>query len=63
MTYTPSDSLGSVSIGEVSRQLGVTPITIRKWERLGKIHAFRTPGGQRRFPVTEIERLRSERAA
>lgn len=48
----------AVPIGEAARLLGVTVETVRRWERAGRIQAQRTPGGQRRFPVSEVERLR-----
>jgi len=40
--------------------LGVHPITLRRWEREGKIRCIRTPSGQRRFPRSEILRLLGE---
>ena len=53
----------ALPIGEVARLTGVTISTVRNWDRAGKIKSFRTAGGQRRFPVSEVERIRSERAA
>ena len=47
-----------VSIGEVARLLGVSVDTVRRWERAGRIHAHRTAGGQRRFPASEVDRVR-----
>ena len=46
----------ALPIGEVARLAGVTVPTVRNWERAGKIASFRTPGGQRRFPIREVER-------
>ena len=54
-TYTEAAAL---PIGEVARLIGVSVSTIRNWERTGKINAFRTPGGQRRFPLAEVRRIR-----
>jgi putative resolvase len=45
------------AVGDTARQLGVSIDTIRRWEREGKLHGIRTPGGQRRFPRSEINRL------
>ena len=42
--------------------LGVVPMTLRRWEKAGKIKCIRTPSGQRRFPRSEILRLLGERA-
>jgi len=44
-------------IGQAAKLLGVTPKTLRVWEKEGKIHPLRTPGNQRRYPKREIERL------
>lgn len=52
-TYTEDVAL---PIGEVARMAGVTVATVRNWERAGKISSFRTPGGQRRFPLAEVNR-------
>lgn len=49
-----------VPIGTAARMLGVTVETIRRWNREGLINATRTPGGQRRFSIEEIERVKSE---
>ena len=45
-------------IGTAARLLGVSVDTIRRWESAGQITSQRTPGGQRRFPRSEIDRLR-----
>lgn len=44
-------------IGEAARRLGVSIATVRNWERDGKISSFRTPGGQRRFQLADVEAL------
>lgn len=48
-----------IPIGEAARALGVSVATLRRWESTGKITAVRTPGDQRRFPVSEIERVKA----
>lgn len=53
-------ALASVSVGEVAREVGVTPTTIRNWIEKGYIRAFRMPSGVRRIPVSEFQRLVSE---
>lgn len=55
--YIQSDE-EALAIGDASRMLGVTVETLRRWDRDGRIGSFRTPGGQRRFPLSEIRRLR-----
>ena len=42
---------------EAARKLGVTPNTVTRWSRDGKISAIQTMGGHRRFRRSEIERL------
>jgi excisionase family DNA binding protein len=37
--------------------LGVDPDTLRRWSDEGRIDAFTTPGGHRRFDRRELERL------
>ncbi|MFX0094964.1 MAG: helix-turn-helix domain-containing protein [Candidatus Hodarchaeota archaeon] len=36
-----------VAIGEASIRFGVCRTTIRRWDKDGKIHCYRTPGGHR----------------
>ena len=45
---------------EAGRQLGVTPNTVTRWSRAGKISAIQTMGGHRRFRRSEIERVAYE---
>lgn len=60
-TYTtPVDLL---PIGDVARALGVTVTTVRRWDAAGHIQSVRTPGGQRRFERSEVDRLRGTSAA
>ena len=49
-----------LTIGEASVRLGVCLTTLRRWNRDGKIHCYRTPGGHRRFALIEVERIISE---
>ena len=44
-----------VSIKEAGQILGVHTETLRRWERTGKIKCERTPGGTRRFLLTDIQ--------
>ena len=39
---------------EVKKILGVTDATLRGWADTGKIKSFRTPGGQRRYKISEM---------
>ncbi len=46
-------------VGVAARRLGLHPITIRRWIKQGKIHAFRV-GSESRIPALEIARLLGE---
>ena len=48
-----------VSIGEASQMLGVSEAALRQWTDEGKIKAFITPGGHRRYSRTELKKLTS----
>jgi excisionase family DNA binding protein len=52
---------GWLSLGPASRLLGVDPDTLRRWADDGRIEAYTTPGGHRRFERRALERLASSR--
>jgi len=43
-----------IGIKEASKLLGITPKTLRIWERDGKITSHRTEGGHRRYNIPEL---------
>jgi len=43
-----------ISIQEASKILGVTPKTLRLWEKEGKITSHKTKGGHRRYDLNEL---------
>src|SRR5438132_4142534 len=49
---------GGFRIGEVARALGVSPSTVRAWERKGLIRPERGTGRHRRYAAADIDRLR-----
>ena len=49
-----------LTVKEAAELMGVTPKTIRRWEEEGKITASRTPGGHRRFDVSQLLGLRKD---
>lgn len=53
-------------LGAASQFLGVDPSTLRVWTDAGRVPAFRTPGGHRRYTVVDLRaflhRSRRERA-
>ena len=50
----PADWL---SLGPASRLMGVDPDTLRRWADAGRVRAFATPGGHRRFSRADLDRL------
>ena len=46
-----------LSLGPASRLVGVDPDTLRRWARDGRIEAFTTPGGHRRFARRSLQQL------
>lgn len=50
-----------LSLGPASRELGVDPDTLRRWADEGRVDAWTTPGGHRRFDRRAVERLARER--
>jgi excisionase family DNA binding protein len=45
------------SLQEASERLGVSRATLRAWADRGRVHAFRTPGGHRRFRERDLAML------
>jgi excisionase family DNA binding protein len=50
-----------LSLGPASLVLGVDPDTLRRWADDGRVTAWTTPGGHRRFDRVALERLSSQR--
>jgi methanogenic corrinoid protein MtbC1 len=47
-----------LNIAALSRRTGIAPDTLRKWEqRYGVLRPVRTPGGQRRYSETDVQRV------
>lgn len=56
-TDTGSGSGGYLRAAEAAALLHVSPKTVSRWAKEGKIPHFVTLGGHRRFPKAEIERI------
>jgi excisionase family DNA binding protein len=50
-----------LSLGPASRLVGVDPDTLRRWADEGRVEAYVTPGGHRRFDRRAIETLIASR--
>ena len=48
-----------ISISEASHMLGVNEATLRQWTDEGKLNAFVTPGGHRRYSRSDLKKLTS----
>ena len=44
-------------VGQVATFLGVNPRTVRRWLTLRQVAFYTTPGGERRVPMSEVERI------
>jgi molybdopterin-binding protein len=48
-----------LSLGEAAHALGVSPDTLRRWDRAGKLRTSRDERNRRRVPAAEVRRLSS----
>ena len=61
-TTSPTEEVGRwLSLGPASRLLGIDPDTLRRWADQGRVPAWTTPGGHRRFDRAALERLAASR--
>ena len=54
MTNATPHRLG-LTVSAAARHLGVSISTVRRWSDLGYLRGYRTPGGQRRFSVVQLD--------
>ncbi len=55
MTPDRQKSRLGLSTSEAARHLGVSLSTVRRWSDAGHLRGYRTPGGQRRFTVEQLD--------
>lgn len=48
-----------LTTGDVAKECGVSPASVKKWIGQAKLHALRTPGRHFRIPVEEFQRFRA----
>src|SRR5918911_703192 len=48
-----------LTLGRAARELGVSPDTLRRWDRDGKLRTTRDSRNRRLVPQAEVERLRA----
>jgi molybdopterin-binding protein len=51
-----------LTLGEAARAIGVSPDTLRRWDRAGRLRTRRDARNRRRVPAAEVERLSSSPA-
>lgn len=57
----PLASTGFMTVKEAAEYLGVSEVTLRRWDRAGKLSARRHPiNGYRLYLQAELERLRQQ---
>jgi excisionase family DNA binding protein len=44
-----------MSVSEAAAYLGVSAASLRKWSNQGLVPVYRTPGGQRRYDVEDLD--------
>lgn len=57
----PKPDVCYLTTGQVAATLGVNPKTIERWCDKGRLKAARTPGGHRKIPYSELEKLLKQR--
>ncbi|MCW3038102.1 MAG: helix-turn-helix protein [Solirubrobacterales bacterium] len=50
----PATRLG-LTTSQAARHLGVSLSTVRRWSDQGHLVGYRTPGGQRRFSIQQLD--------
>ncbi|MHB8644000.1 MAG: response regulator [Gaiellaceae bacterium] len=53
----PSMELDWLTLGQAAKYLGVAQSTIRKWSDQGRVPAFYTPGGHRRYRRGDLDKF------
>jgi excisionase family DNA binding protein len=44
-----------LNVGQAASYLGVSPASLRKWSDDGRVPVYRTPGGQRRYSIVDLD--------
>jgi excisionase family DNA binding protein len=52
---TPASEPEWLTLGQAAKYLGVAQSTIRKWSDVGRVPAFYTPGGHRRYRRADLD--------
>jgi excisionase family DNA binding protein len=44
-----------LNVGEAASYLGVSAASLRNWSNQGLVPVYRTPGGQRRYAIADLD--------
>jgi len=47
-----------ITIAQAAEYLGVSAASLRAWSDQGLLRVYRTPGGQRRFSIHDLDRFK-----
>jgi molybdopterin-binding protein len=53
--------MGDMTLGEAAKTIGVSPDTLRRWDRAGKLRTRRDERNRRMVPAEEVRRLSGRR--
>jgi excisionase family DNA binding protein len=51
----PKTTRLGLTTSQAAQYLGVSLSTVRRWSDLGHLVGYRTPGGQRRFSIEQLD--------
>ncbi len=51
----------ALTLGEAAKAIGVSPDTLRRWDRAGKLRTHRDERNRRMVPAKEVQRLTARR--
>jgi excisionase family DNA binding protein len=55
MEASEAQSPRLLNVGEAAAYLGVSAASLRKWSNEGLVGTYRTPGGQRRYSIEDLD--------
>jgi excisionase family DNA binding protein len=47
-----------INIAQAAEYLGVSAASLRAWSNRGLVRVYRTPGGQRRFSIDDLDNFK-----
>lgn len=56
-TTTAGPTARLLNVGQAAEYLGVSAASLRKWSNDGLVPTYRTPGGQRRYALDDLDRF------